>query len=234
MKELWKRLEAYLKKHAPAALDFLNPPATKDEIKKAETQLRVQLPADLAESLIIHNGQLQETGRSPHPICFIPQEYDEKGVYKATFGELAPLSHIVETTLEARELIRDSLAADAKSFEYDGPIRRDGKWSWVVFVDAGSGDTLALDLNPDKRGDIGQVLSIIHDPGSLLVLAPSYRKWFQTLVERFESGRYIFEKVDGEIEALDTFSPDNTSNDDGPEDVEDDDDDDRTILRFPR
>jgi hypothetical protein len=38
---------------------------------------------------------------------------------------------------------------------------------------------------------VGQVLSIVHDPPSLFVLAPSYRAWFETLVERYESGQNV-------------------------------------------
>jgi hypothetical protein len=35
------------------------------------------------------------------------------------------------------------------------------------------------------------VLSICHDPPGLAVLTPSYRAWFERLVERYESGRYV-------------------------------------------
>jgi hypothetical protein len=33
-------------------------------------------------------------------------------------------------------------------FEFEGPVRRERGWSLIIFVDSGSGDTLALDLNP--------------------------------------------------------------------------------------
>jgi cell wall assembly regulator SMI1 len=83
-----------------------------------------------------------------------------------------------------------NLSFYADDFRCRGPVRRNADWSWLVFVNSGSGDRLGLDLNPPRSGHVGQVLSISHNPDSLYVLAPSYREWFQTLVERYESGRY--------------------------------------------
>ena len=227
MRNLWDRLESYLEKHAPRALDSLNPPASERAIRAAERELGIKFPEDFIASLRIHDGQMQETGKPPHPISFIPGEYETGGVYRATFGGLAPLSLVVSSTLLGREMIRDYLAGGC-GFEYDGPIRRDGKLSWIVFVDAGSGDTLGLDLMPDKRGQFGQVLSIIHDPSCLLVLAPSYQDWFRTLVNRYESGRYIFVDEDGELDAIDTFQPQAD-----PKSQHDSEPNNGDILRFP-
>lgn len=225
MQDLWKRLESYLKKNAPAALDFLNPPATAKEIREAESELGVRFPADFAASLRIHNGQQQETGKPPHPILFIPQEYEKGGIYRATWGELAPLSFVVDRTKFARETVADYWR-DYATYEYDGPVRHDGNLSWITFVDSGSGDILGLDLNPDKRGQVGQILSVIHDPSCFLVLAPSYRDWFETLVTRYETGRYLLVEEDGELDAVDRFRS---------KDIEADEPDDESegILRFP-
>ena len=68
MRDLWERLETYLKSHAPGVLEFLNPPATENQIREAETVLGVSFPADLIASLRIHNGQPEETGIPPHPL----------------------------------------------------------------------------------------------------------------------------------------------------------------------
>jgi cell wall assembly regulator SMI1 len=226
MRDLWRRIEAYLKKHAPAALECLNPPATQKQIRDAQYELGVQFPDDFIASLLIHNGQLEETDQPPHPIAFIPQEYQQGGIYRATWGESSPVSLIVESTKQNRKIV-ESMASDG--IEFDGPIRRDGKWSWIVFVDSGSGDRLGLDLTPAKQGQIGQVISIIHDPTCLLVLAPSYRDWFETLVTRFESGRCIFVEVEGELEAIDRFQ----SKIDGKTET-DEEPGSGDILRFPQ
>jgi cell wall assembly regulator SMI1 len=223
MLDLWQRLEEYLRKHAPAALDFLNPPATQTEIRDAERELGLRFPLDFVASLRVHNGQQPETGNPPHPVEFIPQEYEQGGIYKATFGGLAPLSLLVENTHRCQKDIEEYRANRASGFEFDGPVRRDGNWSWISFVESGSGDLLGMDLKPDKGGKIGQVLSILHDPSCLLVLAPSFRDWFATLVTRFESGRYAFVDEDGELAPID-----HCQNPDGCEPGE------GNILLFPR
>jgi cell wall assembly regulator SMI1 len=149
--------------------------------------LGVPLPADLAASLRVHDGQVEG-------VPLVPAEYGGRRLRRrqiATWAELAPLDHIVRCTLQQREYMHDgALAEYAADYEFDGPVRRDGDWSWVVFADPGSGDQLGLDLRPADGGQFGQVLSIVHDPPSLFVLAPSYRAWFEALVERYESGQY--------------------------------------------
>jgi cell wall assembly regulator SMI1 len=228
MRDLWERLETVLKKQTATALDFLNPPASESEIQNAQDELGMRFPSDFTESLRIHNGQ-QEGGRQSS-VCFIPQEYEKGGVYRATWGELAPLSSVIRST----EFIK-RWSTDLEHNEFDGPVRRDGHGAWVVFVDSGSGDSLALDLKPAKGGQSGQVVSRLHDPAALLVLAPSFRVWFETLVSRFETGRYHFVEEDGEFEAVDRYGRTDNERVES-EDLDEPDNMNETgdILRFPR
>ena len=219
MRDLWNRLESYLKKHAPAVLDSLNPPATVREIQEAERELGIRLPSDFTDSLLIHNGQ----GRDG---AFVPNEFEEGGFFRASFGELAPLSQVVSTTFSMRAAMEEYWRPWTDDFEYDGPIRRDGNWSWIIFIDAGSGNQHALDLQPAEGGHVGQVVSILHDPSAFLFLAPSFRAWFEALVERYETGRYYFAEIDGELEATDRFEQQKRR-------MEDEDPPGDGILRFP-
>jgi cell wall assembly regulator SMI1 len=214
MIDLWDRLESFLRASHPALLATLNPPATDAEIARAEAALGVRLPADLAASLKVHNGQIQETG-SGEGQPLVPAEYDRNGQYIASWGELAPLDLIVSSTQIGRETLAygigdgdgdDDMDAD-EAFEIRGPVRTDGKWNFVSFVDAGTGDTLAVDLAPAAGGADGQVVSVIHDAPTLIVLAASYREWFERLVERYEAGRYYFGDQDGAVTALDRWNP---------------------------
>lgn len=202
--DLWQRLEAYLARHSPAVLDFLNPPATAVMIREAETELGLQLPSDLDASLRIHDGQPQITGYEPMPIALVPAEYSPvHGHCIATWGQLAPLGHIVRCTRSERRTFGVATAETADLCEHDDPIRRDARWSCLTFVDPGSGDRLVLDMNPSSSGRLGQVVSIVHDPPGTFVLAPNYRAWFEQLVERYESGRYFVGEEDGCFTALD-------------------------------
>jgi cell wall assembly regulator SMI1 len=190
--ELWQRLEAHLGAHAPYALGSLNPAASEERLREAAKVLGGDLPPDLAESLRIHDGQPGTTGRPPHPIPLVPALFDPlRRNYIATWGELAPLDLIIVSSRSrhgsGEVLPLESLGGG----ESDGHTLRDNRASWVVFVDPGSGDVLALDIAPPPGGRHGQVVAIDHDPARLVVLAPSYRAWFEELVTRYESGRYI-------------------------------------------
>lgn len=200
--QLWQRLETYLRLQAPVVLHSLNPPVTEGQLSRAAAELGIALPAGLAASLRVHDGQTDG-------IPLVPAEYDERrGERIATWGELLPLGRIVHATLREQEGLREWSSDRFDLFgECDGPVRRGGGWSWITIVDPGSGDRIGLDQNPPPDGRLGQVLSIVHDPGQLLLLAPSYRAWFEGLVERYESGRYAFEREGGSLSAVDRLEP---------------------------
>ena len=213
MIDLWNRLESYLQANAPSVLATLLPPATDAQIARAETALGVRLPPDLAASLEIHNGQVQETGRG-EAIPLVPQEFDRRGESIASWGELAPLELIIRSTEIGRQFLSAGAATAADFggdeddvFEFRGPVRHDGKWNFINFIDSGTGDVLAVDLAPGKGGAIGQVVSIANDPPALIVLAAGYREWFELLVDRYEAGRYFYGQQDGELTALDRWNP---------------------------
>jgi cell wall assembly regulator SMI1 len=185
MDALWRRLEAQITRLNPALLASLNPPATKEAIRLAETKLRVQFPADFAASLRVHDGQVKDS-------LLVGPQYGKRGGRRREVLDssgLLALSEIVRMNLALRKNVSDGAisAEDAESFEFDGPVRRDGDWSWIVIGECASGDSPGLDLRPADGGHVGQVLAIIHDPPGLFVLAPSFRAWFEKMVEEWEA-----------------------------------------------
>jgi cell wall assembly regulator SMI1 len=211
--DLWSRLEAYLRANAPDVLATLHPPVTDAAIRAAEAALGCPLPAELSASLRVHDGQLQDTGTNgPHTVPLVPEEFDDAGDSLATWGELLPLELIVSSTQRERQITAQTVQlarefGEAALYECRGPVRRQPVWDWIDFVDAGTGDRLALDLNPAPGGTHGQVVSIVHDPSMLIVLSRSYRQWFEDLVTNYETGRYFFGEQDGLLTALDRFNP---------------------------
>src|SRR3954468_21182442 len=102
MRDLWQRMEEYLRAHARAVLPPLRPPATDADIARAEQALGAPLPPELVESLKVHDGQRQETGHGPPAIPLVPAEHDRRSASIASWGELAPLDLIVTSTLQSR------------------------------------------------------------------------------------------------------------------------------------
>src|SRR5688500_20298705 len=97
MIDLWTRLESYLQANAPSVLATLLPPATDAQIARAEAALGVRLPPDLAASLKMHDGQVQETGRG-EAIPLVPEECERNGESIHSWGVLAPLVMIIRST----------------------------------------------------------------------------------------------------------------------------------------
>lgn len=185
MDDLWRRLEAQIARLNPALLASLNPPATEEAIRHAEATLGVEFPADFAASLRVHDGQVRDS------LLMGPQYGKRRGRLREVLDSsgLLALSEIVSFNLEFRKNTCDgAISAEvAEAYEFDGPVRRDGDWSWIAIGDCASGDSPGLDLRPADGGHVGQVLAIIHDPPGLFVLAPSFRAWFEKNVEGWEA-----------------------------------------------
>lgn len=54
--ESWHRIDTWLAAHAPASLALLNPPASGDDVRRAEDAIGLRFPADLTASLAVHDG----------------------------------------------------------------------------------------------------------------------------------------------------------------------------------
>jgi cell wall assembly regulator SMI1 len=62
-------------------------------------------------------------------------------------------------------------------------------WAWIPFAADGAGNLLCLDLDPDKGGEIGQVILWASDPAYVEVIAPSYRAWLEQFASDLEAGK---------------------------------------------
>ncbi|MEM0914855.1 MAG: SMI1/KNR4 family protein [Planctomycetota bacterium] len=103
IQQLWSRLETVLQQQCPAALETCHPPATQQQISDLQAKLKLQLPSELCELLLIFNGQVQENG-SGRAIPIIPAEHSEAGVYLATWGEFGSVADIELWTQSIREV----------------------------------------------------------------------------------------------------------------------------------
>ncbi|WP_405435240.1 SMI1/KNR4 family protein [Streptomyces avidinii] len=149
----WQRIDAWLAEHAPGALSELRPPASKQSIKEAEERLGFQLPADLRESLLCHDGDTSLLGVLP---C--------RRLYS------------VAEIIEIREMRMDI-------WEPDDPDQAETPWwgaQWVPF--AGSdGDEQFIEAGPgpwhNHLGDAG------HAEQAYFLGWPSLGSWLHETAE---------------------------------------------------
>lgn len=179
MLDVWRRIEDWLSANAPQLLDELPEGASEDDIHGVESALGIELPADLRDSLAIHDGD------------------DDVGI--AIGWCLLSTTQIVESWLFWHEFMGTSEPSPGVPDKGVAPVW----WSdgWIPVSQNMSGDYDCVDLAPDEAGNSGQVIRVWHDKPQRQVQAASFRDWLEQLADGFESGRYVYDSADDLIAA---------------------------------
>ena len=175
LREAWRRIEAWLGANVPVLFAELNAPAAPDEIAAAESAIGVAFPAEFRASLAVHDGQR---------------------LADATFGQWEPfdLRRVVERWRSLAERVATGTFPDHDEphIQTRGPVRP--RWwsrAWIPIAADGTGDLLAIDLEPPPGGDLGQVILFQHDTPYREVVASSFGAWLQQIAALLESGAYV-------------------------------------------
>ena len=182
IQELWSRLEAWGKTHAPAMLSDLNPGASPDEILGLESRLEVTLPDSFKASLAVHNG---ESDGWPSKV------FADRGAHLST-------QRILDEWKQRREFgVSEDLDEDADQLIADGIITVSGPVQpkmflpeWVPFLECNGDVFWAMDLAPADGGVVGQIIEVDWESCSWAVIANSFHELFSAYVTDLESGRY--------------------------------------------
>lgn len=185
MNDLWHRFENWLEQNIPDAIQTLNPGASLEEIEAIQNILNIKLPDDYIASCMIHNGQNQE---SASLTCW------------GTLLSLGVISDSSFTTVRAEWTILKGVYDEDWINESEGDrldnLVKNFWWipKWIPITSNGGGDGFCLDLDPGENGTQGQVIEFIHDSGSRKVEAPSFRSWFEQLVNGVEEGSIVYDE----------------------------------------
>ncbi len=177
----WDRIEHWLQHHAPDAYRALRPGATDAALARAEEALGVRLPDAYRESLRRHDGQ------------------DPNGPWLVDGGQLCSFGALLdEWRAWNKMLTRGELEEFVWDIATDDAVRGDQWWraGWLPLV-AQDGDHLLVDVDPDPRGDVGQVVAFSHETGPGHVAAPSYDAWLNTWADELEAGMFVLDPEDG-------------------------------------
>lgn len=173
MKEVWNRIESWLKANAENVLDSLQPGATEEEIAETEKYLGVQLPEEIKESYRIHNGQ-----------------YENKLIGFIEGRDFLSLNRIKSEWNVWKELV-DGGDFEGNQGEPSGPVKPD--WyniKWIPITYNGSGDHHCIDLDPAEGGNTGQIIEMWHDEATRTVVSKSFKDWLEQFANALEEGEY--------------------------------------------
>jgi cell wall assembly regulator SMI1 len=190
MLEIWRRIETSLGASAPDLLARLPDGASAASIDAIEKLLGFELPADVRESYLVHDGSggagilpQDDYGRVNGVEAFsLKEAFDERAMWVKllNMGEFK------------------GNRANPK-----GPIK-EGWWNplWLPVTSNGGGDHLCIDLDPAPGGEVGQVIDFSHETGPRSVVAPGWRAFLEGYAAELEAGRLTFDS-DGELVATD-------------------------------
>ncbi|GAA4607693.1 hypothetical protein GCM10023195_29470 [Actinoallomurus liliacearum] len=161
---VWRRIETWLRAHAPATYATLGPPADQGRIAAAQSRLGVRFPDDVVVSLLRHNGVRQgDRAAFQVPLMYRPLSLDR---IESTWRMLCGI-------------VRDQ--GDASGTWWSGRL--------VPIGEDGGGVTLVAD--PDHGGRVGDAddeQGLIFGSGEGW---PSYLALLQATATSLESGRPV-------------------------------------------
>jgi cell wall assembly regulator SMI1 len=182
----WKIIDDFLLKNNENIYNSLLGPANEIEINNLENILQIKLPDTFKESLLIHNGQV-----------------DNNVITFFDYQKLLSVNDMIKDYKIHCELFENEII-DFINPDKCKYIKRQYIYNkkWLKFTDS-NGDGLIMDFDPAKKGKIGQIWFRPHDDSPIdEILTETYGELLKTFCEKIENGLYEIE--DGEI-LLDNF-----------------------------
>jgi cell wall assembly regulator SMI1 len=167
----WDRIDRWCRAHLPGLLRTLNPGASPAQVAALERAIGRPLPAEVRESLTIHNGQADPTG-----FLFQLDLLDAETVAK----EWALWSGLVAYNAEYRGRMT-SYPAGAVALDYGNP-------DWVPLAKSAATGYLAVDLAPGPAGMAGQVITFGRREDVKCVLAVGWGEFLSSYAAFLEGG----------------------------------------------
>ena len=167
--------DQWLDSHLPEVAASLNPGASDEQLDRLSTLIGTPLPADYRALYRWHNGQ--QPGMSTGPwfgLCF-PSLDQVEGIWRRWL-EFAddPWCDFNELAFSVKPAVVKPLYANRR---------------WIPFAQMGP-SCLGIDLDPDVRGTVGQVINFGRDEDLKYVLAPSLSGFVQWLLGQLRAGNF--------------------------------------------
>ncbi|MBP1989633.1 leucine-rich repeat domain-containing protein [Paenibacillus eucommiae] len=178
MKQVLQEIIELLQGDLPQLASSLNPPATEEDLCKAEAQLGFGLPSELRELYLIHNG---EKDGGPGLFFGLP--------FLSLDNMLAESRIWIDLEDDTIEVEHYSVPADWIKEQY---INR----YWVPISKDWGGNNLGIDLDPADKGIKGQVINFGRDEEVKYVIALSVSHLLQFIRDTAKEGNYSINRED--------------------------------------
>ena len=158
---------------------LLNPPATKEDIKKIETKMSFTLPDDLVEIYLSNNGDSERLLGTLLGLPFL--SLDEMFVQWNTWNEII--------NLEGEETMEDLSSLCTSNPKNTIKILYANK-KWIPIGHDYSGNHIGIDLDPDVSGKVGQVINFGRDEDNKFVIADSLLDFLKILEKLIQDNQF--------------------------------------------
>src|SRR5262249_10657791 len=163
----WRRFENWLCEHSPVFCRWpLAPGASERDLKAFERTIGAKLPADMRRSYRRHNGSAG--------VCLFSVVGAGGWVTLKEAAEHWKLFQEIRPQLENAGFLETPKGPMKKVHISPG---------WIPISDHSSGDHLCVDLDPGKRGTVGQLFSYWHEYGAWRIVAPSITAFLEGLLK---------------------------------------------------
>lgn len=152
----------------------LLPGATTEDIKQAEKELQLTLPADFVAFYQVYNGQ-NDYADALFDVFFLCSFKKICQCWDAfKFNE----SDFLQIKAEAEPGIQNCWACS----------------KWLPFASTADGHYLCLDFAPTKAGTVGQVITFWYNSPERELIAPSFKDFIVDYTNNIFSGNYLFRR----------------------------------------
>jgi len=161
---------------------FLNPPASEEEIQKAEIEMGIKFPDELRVLYLLHDGEKE----------------DGPGLF---FGmPFLPLNDVLQEWHVWAQL-EEKFALEGASYSVPtGYIKERGiNRYWIPISKDFGGNNIGIDVDPDKKGRIGQVINFGRDEEIKYVIANQLSEFLLFISETILQGNYQIEQEEDYI-----------------------------------
>jgi internalin A len=195
---LWDRVDRTLARFAPLVFGQLRPPATVTQIEKAETEMGIELPRQIREAYLRHNGCPPPWREYPN----LPQQ--DKFLLRYYWCDLDVIAqrwHMMLSELKLSQQLHPDWYVGPEDWWSDLEIKPEG-WNahWIPFGLSHTPDTVYIDLDPGPKGQLGQLISTDGAHDGVSIFAPSLNDYLTLLMDGLETGSITHDGARGFVD----------------------------------